>query len=338
MLPLVPFVRSPDDGPNAGLVDALRRAMPDLDLQVLGEIAPERLHEPTVAIVDGPSAEQLSTIPNLRFVQSTWAGVEAILPAVPDGVEVARMVDPRLAETMAEAVLAWTLYLHRDMPRYAHQQREGKWIGHEAVHASRRRVGILGLGVLGRAAAETLRGHGFAVAGWSRSPKSIDGVECFHDGPDGGGIDALLERSDIVVNLLPHTEDTTSLLDAAAFAQMPAGSSLINFGRGPTVDDDALLAALDGGSETGGSETGGSEAGDLVLGGHLDHAVLDVFVTEPLPDDHPYWSHPRVTVLPHISGPTSAETAAVIAAANVRAFLADGTFPTDALVDRTRGY
>ncbi len=318
MSPIVPFVRSPDDGPHAALVDALRAAMPDLDLQVLADIDPERLRDATVAIVDGPSAEQLARLPNLRLVQSTWAGVEAILPAVPVGVEVARMVDPRLAETMSEAVLAWTLYLHRDMPHYARQQRSGHWIAHEPVHASQRRVGILGLGALGRAAAETLRDQGFDVAGWSRSPKSIDGVECFHDDPRGGGIDALLERSDFVVDLLPHTEATTGLIGAAAFARMPAGSSLINFGRGATVDDDALLAALDR--------------------GHLDHAVLDVFVTEPLPDDHPYWSHPRVTVLPHISGPTSAETAAVIAAANVRAFLVDGTLPADALVDRTRGY
>lgn len=318
MMPLVPFVRSPGIGPNAALVDALRRAMPDLDLRILENIAPARLRGATVAIVDGPSAEQLSMLPNLRLVQSTWAGVEAILPAVPDGVEVARMVDPRLAETMAEAVLAWTLYLHRDMPRYAHQQRSAEWIGHEPVHASQRRVGILGLGALGRMTARTLRLQGFAVAGWSRSPKSIEGVQCFHDETGGGGIDALLERSDIVVNLLPHTDATTGLLDAEAFARMPAGSSLINFGRGPTVDDAALLAALDR--------------------GRLDHAVLDVFVTEPLPDDHRFWSHPRVTVLPHISGPTSAETAAVIAAANVRAFLIDGTLPVDALVDRTRGY
>ena len=110
----------------------------------------------------------------------------------------------------------------------------------------------------------------------------------------------------------------SGLLGSDAFERMPAGASLINFGRGPTVDDDALLAALDS--------------------GHLDHAVLDVFTTEPLPDDHSYWDHPRVTVLPHISGPTSADTAAVIAAANVRVFLAGGVLPADALVDRTRGY
>ena len=323
MQPLVPFVRDPDWGPHDELVVALRTAMPDVDLQIHADIPPNRLCEATVAVVDGPSAAQLASMPNLELVQSTWAGVEAILPTVPDGVAVARMVDPQLGLTMAEAVLAWTLYLHRDMPRYARQQRQGAWIEHQPVRASDRRVGILGLGALGRVAAETLRDQRFDVAGWSRSHKTINGVTCFHDAPDGGGVDALLERSDIVINLLPDTAATVDLLGTAAFGRMPSGASLINFGRGPTVDDDALLAALDGDSENG---------------GHLDHAVLDVFVTEPLPDDHPYWEHPRVTVLPHISGPTSTDTAAVIAAANVRAFLADGTLPTDAVVDRTRGY
>lgn len=318
MKPLVPFVRDPQWGPHDALVEALCAAMPDIDLQVHGDIPGERLHEPIVAIVDGPSIDQLASMPLLQLVQSTWAGVEAILPAVPDGVEVARMIDPQLGSTMAEAVLAWTLYLHRDMPRYARQQRRSEWIEHVPVRASNRTVGVLGLGALGSIAAETLRDQHFDVAGWSRSSKVIDGVTCFHEESGGGGLDALLERSEIVVNLLPDTPATVGLLGDDSFARMPPGASLINFGRGPTVDDDALLASLDS--------------------GHLDHAVLDVFVTEPLPDDHPYWQHPRVTVLPHISGPTSTDTAAIIAADNVRAFLADGSLPEHALVDRTRGY
>ncbi len=313
--PLVPFVRRADWEPHDALVDELRAAMPDFDLVVHAEIPADRLVEPRVAIVDGPSADQLASMPNLRLVQSTWAGVEAILPTVPDGVEVARMVDPQLALTMAEAVLAWTLYLHRDMPRYARQQRAREWTEQSAVRATNRRVGVLGLGALGTLAAITLRDQRFDVAAWSRSPKVIDGIKCF-DGD--AGLDALLEQSDIVVNLLPHTSATEGLLGVAAFARMQVGSSVINFGRGQTVDDDALLAALDS--------------------GRLDHAVLDVFTIEPLPADHRYWVHPSVTVLPHISGPTSPDTAALIAADNVRLFLTDGTMPTDALVDRERGY
>jgi glyoxylate/hydroxypyruvate reductase len=315
MRPLVPFVRRVDEGPHPILLAALRRALSEVELLEHGEIPADRLAEVTVAIVDGPSADQLVSLPNLAFVQSTWAGVEAIIPAVPEGVAIARMVDPQLAATMAEAVLAWTLYLHRDMPRYARQQRKAEWIEHPVVRVTGRRVGILGLGALGTAAASTLVRHGFDVAGWSRSPKAVEGVQCF-DGD--AGFATLLARSDIVVNLLPHTAATANLLGAEALAAMPTGGSLINFGRGQTVDDDALIAALDR--------------------GHLDHAVLDVFDLEPLPSDHRYWHHASVTVLPHISGPTSADTAAVIAAENVRRFLETGELPNGALVDRARGY
>lgn len=315
MRPLVPFVRRVDEGPHPVLLAALRRSLSEVELVEHGEIPADRLTEATVAIVDGPSADQLESLPNLRFVQSTWAGVEAIIPAVPDGVAIARMVDPQLAATMAEAVLAWTLYLHRDMPRYARQQRDAEWVEHPVARVTDRRVGIVGLGALGTAAAKTLVCHGFDVAGWSRSAKAIDGVQCF-DGD--AGFATLLARSDIVVNLLPHTAATANLFGAEAFAVMPFGGSLINFGRGQTVDDDALIAALDR--------------------GHLDHAVLDVFDIEPLPSDHRYWHHASVTVLPHISGPTSADTAAIIAADNVRRFLESGELPNSALVDRARGY
>lgn len=315
MTPLVPFVRRVDQGPHPELLTALRNHLTEVEVVEHARIPIGRLGEATVAIVDGPSTDQLESLPNLALVQSTWAGVEAIIPAVPEGVAIARMVDRQLAATMAEAVLAWTLYLHRDMPRYSRQQRDAEWIEHPVVRVSDRRVGIVGLGALGTAAARTLVRHGFDVAGWSRSPKAIEGVRCF-DGD--AGFAAILGRSDIVVNLLPHTDATANLLGTEAFSAMPSGGSVINFGRGQTVDDDALLDALDR--------------------GHVDHAVLDVFDVEPLPSDHRYWSHESVTVLPHISAPTSVDTAAVIAADNVRRFLTTGELPTDALVDRTRGY
>lgn len=313
--PLVPYVRRPDWPTHVELVDALRSELPECDVEILADIPDTRLDEITVAIVDGPDAAQLASIPNLGLVQSTWAGVERVLPAMPGDVALARMIDPQLGFTMAEAVLAWTLYLHREMPVYAAQQRAHDWTQQPSVRAEQRRVGVLGLGVLGELAATTLVDQRFAVSGWSRAPKDIRGVRSLHG---DGGFDELLATSDIVVNLLPHTDATCGLLDATAFARMPAGSSVINFGRGPTVVDADLLDALDR--------------------HHLEHAVLDVFNVEPLPDDHPFWDHPRVTVLPHISGPTTPDTAAVIAAANVRRFLADGTLPADAVVDPDRGY
>ena len=314
--PVVPYIR--DGEPNEQMLAALRRSLPDVLVAPVAELDPQQLGAARVAVIDGIDADQLASLTSLEMVQATWAGVESVLAAVPEDVHVVRMIDPQLGLTMAEAVLTWVLYLHRDTPAYLRQQRVGQWIEHDQVLASDRRVGILGLGALGGLAATTLRDQGFDVAGWSRSARSIDGVDCFH-GSDGFG--ELLERSDIVVNLLPHTVATTKLMDADAFTLLPDGASLINVGRGATIDDDALLAALDATSPP-----------------RLAHAVLDVFTIEPLPTDHPYWAHPGVTVLPHIAANTTPATAAVIAAANVRAYLADGSLPDDALVDRARGY
>ncbi|MEL6892343.1 MAG: glyoxylate/hydroxypyruvate reductase A [Actinomycetota bacterium] len=317
---IVPYVRRADWPRHDALLRELRAAVALTSERSIRFVELDHLHDDErsdvrVAIVDGPAPEQLASLPGLQWVQSTWAGVEAIIADVPEHVRIARMIDPQLGHTMAEAVLAWTLYLHRDMPRYAAQQTAKEWIEQPLVRTSDRRVGVLGLGALGAVAATTLAQHGFDVAGWSRTPRAVSGVET-HAGETG--LAMLLERSDIVVNLLPDTPDTLGLLDARAFASMPDGVGLINFGRGPTVIDDDLLAALADGS--------------------VEHAVLDVFVTEPLPDGHPYWDHPRVTVLPHISGPTSPDTAAVIALDNVRTWLETGALPTDALVDRERGY
>lgn len=317
---IVPYLRRPDWPVNRPLLVELAAELArrgdeaPIDVRPFDELSPDERQRVRVAIVDGPSEEQLEALPNLEWLQSTWAGVEQLLAVVPEHVPIARMIDPQLGHTMSEAVLAWTLYLHRDMPRYARQQADHDWIMHQLVPTRARRVGVLGLGALGALAASTLAQHGFDVAGWARSPKHIDGVECFSGTV---GFDTLLQRSDIVVNLLPDTPSTRGLLDDAAFGRLPDGASVINFGRGHTIDDGALLRAL---------------------ASRLEHAVLDVFVTEPLPDDHPYWDHPRVTVLPHISGPTSPDTAAIIAAGNIARWLRDDVQPADALVDRTRGY
>ncbi|MEM1332007.1 MAG: glyoxylate/hydroxypyruvate reductase A [Actinomycetota bacterium] len=321
---IVPYVRRADWPRHDVLLDHLRARLTELAADAddgpirfveMADLDPADRDAVRVAIVDGPAPEQLDALPNLEWVQSTWAGVEAILAVVPEHVEIARMVDPQLAHTMAEAVMTWTLYLHRDMPTYAQQQSARRWIEQPLVRTSDRRIGVLGLGALGTVAAARLASIGFDVAGWARTPKAVDGVETF---AGETGFDLLLERSDIVVNLLPDTPETRGLLGTDAFGRLPDGASIINFGRGPTVDDAALLDALED--------------------GRIDHAVLDVFVTEPLPDDHPYWDHPRVTVLPHISGPTSPDTAAVIALDNVQRWITHGELPDDALVDRSRGY
>lgn len=267
-----------------------------------------------VAIVANPCPADLLKLPNLKWIQSLWAGVEGILkePSL-DHIPLVRMTDPNLAETMAEAVLAWTLYLHRDMPAYAQQQKEAIWKQMPFTRASSRTVGVLGLGKLGLASATVLKGAGFNAAGWSRSLKTMDGVQTFA-GRDG--LTEMLGRTDILVCLLPHTLETRNLLDAKAFATLKKGGSLINFGRGAIVDHEALIDALDS--------------------GHMNHAVLDVFRQEPLPAKNALWQHPHITVLPHISAPTDPVSASQLVVMNMRHYQNDGSMPV--MVNRQTGY
>ena len=266
-----------------------------------------------VAIVSDPDPEDLAALPALEWVHSLWAGVETLVDRVDPRVDIVRLVDPDLTRAMSEAVLAWTLYLHRDVPRYLAQQRARTWAYRELVPTAERRVGVLGLGELGAASARALAAHGFDVAGWSRSPKTIEGVRTFSG---DGGLGALLERSDVLVVLLPLTDATRGLLDEAMLDRLPEGASVINVARGPILVEADLLAHLNA--------------------GRLEHAVLDVFDVEPLPGDHPFWDHPRVTVMPHVAAPTPRRAAARLAAGAVRRWYRSGELPPT--VDRARGY
>jgi glyoxylate/hydroxypyruvate reductase A len=210
-------------------------------------------------------------------------------------------------------VLAWTLFLHRDMPAYAKQQARQSWLQRPVVRAQDRRIGVLGLGELGKVSAQRLAQNGFSVSGWSRSAKKIDGITCFH-GDDG--LTSLLGQSDILVCLLPLTMETKGLLNQQTLSRLPEGARLINFARGPIIDDDALLVMLDE--------------------NHIDHAVLDVFMQEPLPVNHLYWQNASVTVLPHISAPTHPVSASDIVASNIKSFRLTGDIPP--AVDPVRGY
>lgn len=288
--------------------------MPDEHVVLLDELDATARAGCDVAIVANPQPDDLRTLPNLKWVHSVWAGVERLVADLGDTeLNIVRLIDPRLAETMAEAVLAWTLYLHRDMPRYARQQAARQWLAHDCVRAEDRTVSLLGLGALGAAAAAKLHTAGFQVCGWSRTRKALPDVDC-HAGSDE--LMAMLARTDILVCLLPLTPQTRHIVDAQAIGALRAQASLINFARGPIVDDAALRAALDT--------------------GHLSHAVLDVFDREPLPEEAWQWTHPSVTVLPHISAPTDRRTAAAIVAANMRRYRLSGVMP--ATVDREAGY
>ncbi|AVO37631.1 2-hydroxyacid dehydrogenase [Pukyongiella litopenaei] len=293
---------------RAPLSDALDRAGVAADLRT--DFPPELVDY----IVYAPSSPLRDFTPftRLRAVLSLWAGVETITGNRTLGVPLARMVDDGLTRGMVEWVTGHVMRHHLGMDAQITGQ-DGVWRKAIPPLAADRPVTILGLGELGRACGETLAALGFPVTGWSRSPKSIPGLLCLH-GPDG--LTAALDSAQILVLLLPDTPATTNVLNAETLARLPRGATVINPGRGTLIDDDALLAALDA--------------------GQVGHATLDVFRTEPLPADHPYWAHPRVTVTPHIASETRAETASQAIAENIRR--GEAAEPFLHLVDRDLGY
>ena len=268
-----------------------------------------------IALVANPPVGALQGLDSLRLIQSLWAGVDKLLtdPTVPLGVPLARMVDPAMNTAMAETALWAVLGLQRNFFDYAANQRASQWKPQPQRRADDVTVAVLGLGEMGRTAAQRLSRHGCRVHGWSTRPCVVEGVQT-HVGD--AAWPELLATAQIVVNLLPLTPTTRGLFDAAAFAQMPRGASLVNLARGAHVVEADLLAALDS--------------------GHLHRAVLDVFATEPLPVAHAFWSHPRVTVLPHVAAQTDPRSAAMVVEANVAA-LRRG-LPISHRVDRARGY
>lgn len=261
---------------------------------------------------DGPVTD-FSPFTGLKAAFSLWAGVERIVANPTLTAPLTRMVDPGLSEGMVEYVTGHVLRYHLGLDAVFATQ-DGNWRPDLAPPLARNRtVGILGLGALGAACAEVLAALRFNVLGWSRRPKRIDGIDCLSG---EGGLAETLRRAEILVALLPATPQTENTLGPAEFARMAEGACLINPGRGTLVDDDALIAALDNGP--------------------LEHATLDVFRQEPLPADHPFWAHPRITVTPHIAAATRPETAAEVIAENVRR--SEAGLPLLHLVDRTAGY
>ncbi|PYE20321.1 glyoxylate/hydroxypyruvate reductase A [Paraburkholderia silvatlantica] len=261
-----------------------------------------------------PPDDPARTLPNLEVIFSVGAGIDQFdLSGVPEHIAVVRMIEPGIVEGMVEYATQSVLTIHRDLFDYALQQQQRVWRALPVRPAASRRVGVLGLGMLGSAVLERLRLFGFACAGWSRSPRTLPGVQCY---AGAEALDAFLARTDILVCLLPLTEATRGLLDATLFAKLPRGASFINVGRGPQLDQLALLDALDR--------------------GHLRNAILDVADPEPLPPEHPFWTHPRVRLTPHIASATRPETAVDVVLENIRRHR-DG-LPMLGLIDRTRGY
>lgn len=266
------------------------------------------------AVMWEPLADLAERFPNLQVLFSSGAGADQFdLKGLPAHIPLVRMVEPGLAACMAEYVAWAVLSLHRDMVAYGADQRREAWAPLRVIPAAERQVGVLGLGVLGLGSLEILKGLGFQLSGWSRSPRAVAGVRTF------AGVEALpefLEGCDILVCLLPLTGETRGILGRNLFAKLPKGAGLINVGRGGHLVEADLLAALEA--------------------GQVSAAILDVFDKEPLPKGHPFWSHPQVLVTPHIASMTQPATAARAVIANIRRHQAGA--PLTDVVDRARGY
>ncbi|MEL6600419.1 MAG: glyoxylate/hydroxypyruvate reductase A [Pseudomonadota bacterium] len=302
---------------GAGQWDAYRAPLTEAleDAGLPARIAPDMAPEDVDYIVYSPASgvTDFAAFPRLRAVLSLWAGVERIVGNPTLTVPLTRMVDDGLREGMVEWVTGHVLRHHLGLDRHVATQ-DGTWLeGSVPPLARHRTVAILGLGALGQACATALAGLNFRVLGWSRTGATLPGAET-HAGPEG--LAHVLSRAEILILLLPETPATTNLMNAERLALLPPGAVIINPGRGPLIDDDALLAALER--------------------GHLAHVTLDVFRQEPLPPGHPFWAHPSVTVTPHIASATREDTASRIIADNISRDQKGAQMRF--LVDRSLGY
>ncbi len=307
------FVFASEWDDDSGWRAAMEKELGALDWRRLDNVGARE--EIEVALAWDPPPGFLATLPNLRLIVSLGMGVDHLLKHkdLPAGVPIVRIHDASLIDQMSEYCQLASLRILRLSDEYDALQRQAQWKRLRLPEARDLRIGIMGLGAIGaRVAADHLR-LGFPVAGWARSKKSIDSVECFA-GADG--LAPFLARTDVLICLLPLTPETRGILDARLFAQLPAGAHIVNVARGGHVVDEDLLAALDS--------------------GHLASATLDVFNQEPLSEGHAYWRHPKVRVTPHIAGQSNPRTAAPGVADNIRRRRAGQTLHD--LIDPAAGY
>lgn len=291
--------------------EAFSRALPDIEFFQAGdEVDPDKIRY----LISWVAPDDIRRYRNLEVLFSIGAGVDQFKPgSVPEHVKLVRMVEDGIIRMMQEYVALGVMTLHREAIAYRQQQQAETWRAIATPQASERRVGFLGLGMLAQAAIERLKPFQFPLSGWSRSRKDIQGVACFY-GEDQ--FVSFLRQADILICLLPLTDETRGILNADLFALLPKGARLLHTGRGPQLDQNALLDAFDS--------------------GHLAAAMLDVTDPEPLPSGHPLWSHPKVLITPHIASVTQPHTAAQSVIENIQRHLAGEELI--GLIDRTLGY
>lgn len=306
---ITPIYGKPDDWRKLFAAE-----MPDLELRFWPEAGSPADIEAAAVAASMPHGA-LKTFPNLRLIVSLVAGAEALLadPELPDVPIVRAGSAPDGDIMMNEAALLHVLRHHRYLPAFALAQQRCEWISLPRLRAQERKVGVMGLGSIGLGAAKELARHGFQVAGWANTPRTIDGIEVF---AGRAQLPAFLQRTEIVVNFLPLTPETNGILNAETFAQMPKGASIVNLGRGPHVNEADLMAALDS--------------------GQLSAATLDVFPVEPLPKDSALWRHPKITIIPHASRRIDPRDLIPRIAEAMRRLRAGA--PPVSVIDRKRGY
>jgi glyoxylate/hydroxypyruvate reductase A len=316
--PIIAFVSQLSQREQADWLALLSAKLPNECIKLDQDLSDKERLQCEIAIVANPEPTILSQYPKLIWVQSLWAGVDALVSQLSKNkseppFKLVRLIDPTLAQTMSEAVLTWVLYLHRNMPKYLQQQQSALWLQHRYVLPQERTVGFLGLGQLGKCSALRLHDNGFNVLGWSQSEKLINGVNCY-SGDDG--LLAMVKQCNILICLLPLTPNTYQLINNSLLRNLPLGASVINFARGGIVANGDLIQCLDS--------------------GHIKHAILDVFEQEPLDEGDAFWSHKKVTVLPHISAPTHFASAGEIVASNIGEYRSNGQLPV--FIDWQQGY
>lgn len=253
-------------------------------------------------------------LPNLKVLFALSAGVDQLdLSRLPADLPVVRLLDPGITRGMCEYATWAVLSLHRDMLRYREQQAARRWQAHLLQPAENRRVGVMGLGTQAQQILATLAPFGFALSGWARSVHEIEGVDCF---AGQAQLSAFLGQCDILLCVLPLTEQTEGILDRNLFALLPRGAGLINMGRGGHLVEGDLLEALESGQ----------------LGG----AALDVLQMEPAAADHPFWGHPQVVLTPHVAAMTQPASAFGVLLENIRRFERGERMVGQ--IDRNRGY
>jgi glyoxylate/hydroxypyruvate reductase len=312
-MPTVLFAAAPSLAPDylPHLAQAL--AETGTDARLVTEAAPDEVDY--IVFSPGGTVSDFTPFTRCKAVLNLWAGVENVVSNPTLTQPLCRMVDPAMTESMMEWVVAHVLRLHLDTDAHVLGQ-DGIWRHDDRRMpkiARERPVTILGFGELGQACARALMALGFPVTGWSRRQADLPGARCLSG---AAMLDEALSGAEVVVLLLPRTPQTENTLDARRLALLAPGAFVINPGRGPLIDDEALLAALDS--------------------GQVGQATLDVFRQEPLPPSHPFWAHPRVTVTPHIAASTRPVTASRVIAENIRRGEAGEPFLH--LVDRASGY